>query len=133
MLKVDKEKLWPEQHQFAGHTFKPDELAGALDTLATWVNFTGHQKGFWDPQVDRSLSTKMMKIIGELGQGFEEYRRGDKPSDKIPSHTEFEEELSDAVILIFDLAKEMGFDLGAAIISKGLFNEGRPRLHGKQF
>ena len=132
-MEHNKEKIWPETHNVDGSEVKPDELAGALETVAKWVNHTGHQKGFWDPHIDHSVSTKLMKIMGELAQGFEELRCGERTSDKIPGHTEFEEELADAVILILDLAHERGYDLGAAIVSKAFFNERRPRLHGKAF
>lgn len=132
-MKQTEEKIWPETHIVDGTELKPDELAGALESLSKWVNHTGHVKGFWDAHVDHTVSTKLMKVIGELAQGFEELRRGERPSDKIPSHTEFEEELADAIILILDLAQERGYDLAAAIISKAFFNEQRPRLHGKAF
>lgn len=128
-----REVLWPVQMTIGGHTFAPDEIAGALETLALWVNHTGKSKGFWDASIDPCHGAKFAKIHGEVSEAFEAIRTGNPDSAKIPAYSSVEEELADAIILILDWGQQHGHDIGAAVISKAIFNQSRERLHGKAF
>lgn len=45
----------------------------------------------------------------------------------------FEDEIADAVIRLFDLAKGLGIDLEWHIQQKMEFNKTRERMHGKKY
>ena len=89
------------------------------------------EKGFWDK--DRNDGELLMLICSELGECLEALRHGNPPSDHIPKYSGAEEELSDAMIRILDMAEARGYNLEKTIIAKMEFNETRERMHGKQF
>jgi NTP pyrophosphatase (non-canonical NTP hydrolase) len=128
----EENHLWPETIEPApGKVIFPDKMAGELESLAAWVNQTGRDKGFWDEDVDTSDGIKLCKMYAEISEAFEALRKGNPASKKIDGYSQVEEELADTVILIFDYCREHGFDIGAAIISKAIYNMGRPRLNGE--
>lgn len=126
---------WPETLSTANSEMNTDEIAGAFEFIGKWVNDTGKSKGFWDADkdIDTSDGTKFCLIHSEISEAFEALRNGNPPSEKTPEFSEVEEELADAVIRILDWGAQYGYDIGAAVISKGLYNQGRPYLHGKKF
>jgi hypothetical protein len=137
---MDKEghigqNTWPIMLEAAGRSVKSDDIAGMFEFLGIMINETGHEKGFWSADVDTSDGTKFALMHSEISEAFESLRKpGLAPkSEKIPDFTEVEEELADAIIRILDWGNEHGYDIGAAIISKALYNRTRPRLHGKKF
>jgi NTP pyrophosphatase (non-canonical NTP hydrolase) len=136
-MDTDKEAsaYWPDIVYSGSISINTDELAGQLEKLASWVNTTGREKGFWDEDVDTSDGIKFCKMHGEISESVEAIRRGNPASKKIPQYSQLEEELADVVILVFDYGRQHGLDIGAAIISKALYNMDRPRLNGdgKQF
>jgi hypothetical protein len=75
--------------------------------------------------------------ISEAMQGF----RKDLMDDHLPQRKMAEVELADAVIRIFDLAGQQGFDLGGALVEKLVYNtkrtdhkkENREKENGKKF
>ena len=83
-------------------------------------------KGFSTPtsldDVDGTLA-KLMLVVTEVGEAAEAVRHGDRPN--------FEEELADAVIRIYDLCGHMNIDLGRAVEGKMTVNAARPQKHGK--
>jgi NTP pyrophosphatase (non-canonical NTP hydrolase) len=75
---------------------------------------------------------KLALIHSEVSEALEALRSGNPPSDKIPQHSSLSEELSDAIIRIFDLAGKLGLNLEKAINDKHDFNTGRPHKHGRE-
>lgn len=133
MSKNKGETIWPERINVLGTSVHADSIAGSFEFVGRWANETGRAKGFWDENVDTSHGTKFALMHSELSEAFEALRDGNPPSEKIPGYTLVEEELADAVIRILDWGYQHGYDIGAAVISKGLYNLDRPYLHGKKF
>ena len=81
--------------------------------------------GVCDGLTNAFMTQKLMLIVTELGEAVEALRKNDKDN--------FEEELADTCIRIFDLCGSLGIDLEKAITEKMVRNEKRPYKHGKQF
>ena len=99
---------------------------GERMTISDYINKAhgnAKNKGFWDKP--REFGTLIALIHSELSEALEADRKGDK--DNIA------EELADTCIRIFDLCGGYGIDLESAIQAKMAVNEGRARLHGKQY
>lgn len=73
----------------------------------------------------------LARVMSEVGEAVEALRHGNPPAEKIHGHTHEEEELADTFIRLLDYCGHKGYDIGAAIIKKMAYNEGRPFLHGK--
>ena len=86
------------------------------------------------------VSQKLLLTHGELGEATEGLRKG-VMDEHLPHRLNFEVELADAVIRIFDLAGACRLDLGAAIAEKMAYNaqradhkpEARAAAGGKSF
>jgi NTP pyrophosphatase (non-canonical NTP hydrolase) len=109
---------------------------------------TAKKKGFWD--TERNTGELLMLVTSELGEALEAHRTGKfadiKPlNKKFKSDEEyaevfktcckdtFEDEISDAVIRLFDIASGYKIDLEKHIELKMRYNATRPRLHGKRY
>jgi len=71
-----------------------------------------------------------MLMVTELSEAMEALRDGSPPSEKIPSFSQVEEELADAIIRILDFAGGNQLDIEGALVAKMQFNESRPYRHG---
>jgi NTP pyrophosphatase (non-canonical NTP hydrolase) len=71
------------------------------------------------------LSQKLMLIVGEVAEAQEALRKGDIEN--------FDEEISDVCLRIFDLSGCEDINLEDEIIKKMKKNKNRPRLHNKLF
>ena len=114
--------------------------------LTTYMADVAHcaakEKGFYDSygamvgisserlavQLDQAC---LARVMSEVGEAVEALRHGNPPAEKIRGHTHEEEELADTFIRLLDYCGHKGYDIGAAIIKKMAYNEGRPFLHGK--
>ena len=81
------------------------------------------EKGFWE--VSDNIPTKLMLVVTELGEACEADRHGDIDN--------FNEEIIDTFIRLFDLSGWCGIDINKEIEKKMKVNEVRPRLHGKKY
>jgi len=79
------------------------------------------EKGFWDKK--RNIPEMLMLIVSELGEALEAYRVQDKEN--------FNEEIADTFIRLFDLAGGLKIDVEKYIMQKAKINESRPYKHGK--
>jgi len=84
---------------------------------------TAKEKGFWD--VSQNTAEKLMLIVTEVTEACEADRHDDKEN--------FQEEVADTFIRLFDLCGYVGIDIEYEIKRKMKINEGRPRLHGKKY
>ena len=78
-------------------------------------------KGFWDKE--RNIGEALMLVVTELAEAMEAHRKQDKVN--------FDEELADTFIRLFDLCGGLGIDIEAEILKKCEKNKQRPYKHGK--
>lgn len=99
---------------------------GQINDLCDEANFTARDKGFWKEYDVTETNTQLVKlalIVSEVGEAIESVRKNDIQN--------FEEELADICIRIFDLCGESGINLELAILTKMNFNKSRPHMHNK--
>jgi NTP pyrophosphatase (non-canonical NTP hydrolase) len=113
------------------HHILNDEFARGWAFLQTIIHANARAKGFWDR--DRHDGGALALIHSEVSEALEALRDGNPPSEKAPGFSSVEEELSDVVIRIMDLAAGRGWDVAGAILAKIQYNAGRPPMHGKEF
>lgn len=99
-------------------------------------------KGFHNlsPDNDHFIPITVANIHGEVSEFHDAWRIGklDEPCDKaekmeklgLPPLSCGEEELADIIIRALDTAARLGYDIGAAVTAKHLYNTTRPMLHG---
>jgi len=85
------------------------------------------EKGFHEGPFNFGESIAL--IHSELSEALEADRE-DLRSDHCPELTGVQEELADAFVRILHLAERLGFDLGAAVVTKMAYNETRGHKHG---
>ena len=81
------------------------------------------EKGFWE--ASDNIAVKLMLIVTELGEACEEDRKNNKEN--------FEEEIADVFIRLFDLCGYLNIDIEKVIQNKISINIDRPKLHGKKY
>lgn len=74
--------------------------------------------------LDRNIGEMLMLCVSELAESMEGHRK-DLMDDKLPHRKQFEVELADCLIRIFDLAVPLKLDLGGAFIEKMAYNAQR--------
>ena len=80
------------------------------------------EKGFWDDE--RNIGEMLMLIVTELSEAMESYRKSDKEN--------FNEEIADTLIRLFDLSGGLDIDIEKEIMKKMRKNKKRPYKHGKR-
>lgn len=78
--------------------------------------------GWWD--TTRPIPELLCLIHSEVSEALEAYRNRD--------FTNFNEELADIAIRLFDMAGGLNLDLEAEILKKHEKNKGRPYRHGNK-
>jgi len=91
-----------------------------LSNLVVEAHKTAIEKGWWVSS--RSTLECIALIHAELGEAVEAVRKGDD------QHVV--EELADALIRVFDLCGERGWNLERALTDKMAYNKTRPYRHG---
>ena len=104
-----------------------DQFALAFSWMQKEVHELAISKGWWDQL--RSELELMCLIMSELGEATEAVRE-DSMSSKILGFSGLEEELSDVIIRVMDMAQQGGLRLAEAIIAKHQYNQSRPIRHG---
>jgi NTP pyrophosphatase (non-canonical NTP hydrolase) len=132
------------------------EQIESINALKSEVYENNKAKGFWDNS--RNVGEMLMLVTSELGEAMEAHRKGKTFPDisqielwrqggltwethKISCKAEFEtwvkdsfqDEISDAVIRLFDICGGLGIDLGAHIYHKLEYNKTREVRHGKAY
>ena len=81
------------------------------------------EKGFWE--ASQNIATKLMLVVTELAEAYEADRKGDGQN--------FDEEIADTFIRLFDLCGYLKIDIEYEIKRKMNINKERPKLHGKRY
>ena len=102
----------------------------SLNDYGEMVHKNSVEHGFWDnyPTSDFNqwVSMQLMLINSELVEVMNVLREGDSWDD-------FDEEIIDAIIRLFDLGTGLGVDLDKTFIKKMNKNKSRPFMHNKKF
>lgn len=108
---------------------------GEMDNRVRLIHEWAHRKGFWKngecrqqgtcEHASGSMAAALMLVVSELGEAVEALRNQDREN--------FQEEITDAVIRLFDIAGGTGIHLSETIAAKMAKNEKRPWRHGKDF
>lgn len=105
--------------EFGGYTLVK-QCHGAAMQSGWWINpKTGEP--FTPQERHDMVPTKLMLIVSEVSEAMEGHRKGLRDSH-LPNRMNFDVELADAVIRIFDLAGGMNIDLGKIIAEKLAYN-----------
>jgi hypothetical protein len=85
--------------------------------------------GWWsDPKtgkaIEKNRAELVMLAVSQLSKAIEGHRTG-APDVHLPHRQAFEVKLAGAVMRIFDLAAEEGFDLGTTVAEMIAFNQTR--------
>ena len=103
-----------------------------IDDLQYAVHVTAVDKGFWTTPVN--LGEKVALIHSELSELLEAYRENPHAAcDKPIPLTREQEEMSDVLIRLLDLAEHRGIDLMRAAEIKHAYNLTRSPKHGRKF
>jgi len=81
------------------------------------------EKGFWE--ATQNVAVKLMLVNSELCEALEADRKGDTEN--------FNEEIADTFIRLFDLCGFLNIDIEKEINAKTIINKERPKLHGKLY
>ena len=84
------------------------------------VHETAKQNGWWDGE--RPVPELLCLVHSEVSEALEAYRKQDEVN--------FNEELADIVIRVFDLAQHFNIDLEKEIMDKDTYNRTRGYRHG---
>jgi len=106
-------------------------FAATLTSLANTVHSMNVEAGWWTDlktgesiKDTRNVGEILMLIVSEVSEAMEAHRKG-LMDDKLPHRHGVEVELADAIIRIFDLCGAKGYDIGAAVMEKILYNLSR--------
>jgi NTP pyrophosphatase (non-canonical NTP hydrolase) len=104
------------------------EVNEILESIGACAYEISRKHGFHQqPPTDAAI---VAHLTGEAGELWEWYRKGNPASDHIPDFTGEAEEFADIIIRVCETAHIRQIDLGAAIIAKVRFNNGREHRHG---
>ncbi len=138
---------WMQKRCLTKEKNKMEAEIKGMNSLAQSIHAINREKGFWDQE--RNIGEMLMLITSELGEAMEAHRKGkfanwdayakalNKPEQedafKLHIKDSFEDEITDALIRIMDMAAGLEINLEKHLEAKIGFNKLRPRLHGKKY
>lgn len=105
-----------------------DKCHAAASDAGWWIDPTTGQKRCTDLKQRQGVleyAACMMNTHGEISEGWEGVRKGNKPSDHIPEFSFAEEEIADTIIRLCDTAGAFGCRVAEAVAAKMAFNASR--------
>ena len=94
----------------------------ALNKIALGIAKWREEKGFQTEW--KNMPEKLMLVVTELSEAMEAYRHADRKN--------FEEEIADTFIRLFDICGSINIDIENEIKKKMEVNKLRPQKHGKE-
>ncbi len=107
------------------------EFVREFDSLMVQIHENAVNHGWWESE--RGDGEIIALIHSEASEVLEALRHGNPMDEKCPEFTNATVELADIIIRCMDFAGARGWDLGAAIVQKHIYNTTRPYKHGKAF
>jgi len=111
----------------------------SLDEWAQEAYGTSAASGFHDDDSKFTIDSRLLLVMGELSEAYEELRSGHKPTevyynDGKPMKPEgFPVEIADTFLRLFDLCHTYDIPIGDLVSEKNAFNKTREFRHGKKF
>jgi hypothetical protein len=105
-----------------------DTCHGAASAAGWWTDPTTGEKRSTDLKGRQGLleyAACMMNTHGEISEGWEGVRKGNKPSDHIPEFSFAEEEIADTIIRLADTSGAFNLRVAEAVAAKMEFNANR--------
>jgi len=90
-----------------------------INKISKEIHELSQSKGWWESD---NIPEKLLMIHAEVSEAVEAYRIDDEDN--------FNEELADIAIRVFDLASALEIDLEKEILDKHNFNKTRTHRHG---
>ena len=107
-----------------------------LIDLAHEIHQTAQLKGWYDREEDYNFERKLLLVISELMEAYEEFRKGKELGEVYYSEGGKPEgipiELADALIRILDLGEAFEMYIPYFVRMKMNYNETRPYRHGNK-
>ena len=104
-----------------------DKIANDINAICD-ICHAANIKWWQDPAtgepIERNVGELLMLVTSELGEALEGHRK-DLMDKHLPNRKNFEVELADALIRIFDTCAGLGLDVGGALVEKAEVNRVR--------
>ena len=131
-----------KRERFPSVFFEMDDkiISAAFNEMSERVYQNAISKGFKDGITKTPVAELIANIHGETSELWEAYRNSqlNSPCDKaeemkaanVEPLTCAEEEIADIIIRALDTARDIGIDVGRAVLTKAAFNATRSTRHG---
>lgn len=116
----------------------PADLFRSIQSAQQVCHELARHSGWWiDPETGEDVRawpvkflklwviSKLMLSVGELSEGLESYRKGDRNDDHLPDMNGLTVEIADCIIRLLDLAGGLDLPVPEAVVRKLAYNQQR--------